>query len=52
MWKIAKQFGSTIDNIARINGIEDVNMIMPGQKLYIPRYVKKASNEVKMVNYA
>ena len=52
LWKIAKQFGSTIDDIARTNGIEDVNMIMPGQKLYIPRYVKKASNEVKMVNYA
>ena len=52
LWKIAKQFGSTVDDIARTNGIEDVNMIMPGQKLYIPRYVKKASSEVKMVNYA
>ena len=40
MWKIAKQFGSTVDDIARANGIEDENMIFPGQKLFIPKYVK------------
>ena len=40
LWKIAKQFGSTVDDIARANGIEDENMIFPGQKLFIPKYVK------------
>lgn len=40
LWKIAKRFGSTVDDIARTNGIENVNQISPGQKLYIPRFVK------------
>ena len=40
LWNIAKKFGSTVDDIARANGIEDVNLIMPGEKLYIPKYVK------------
>ena len=37
---IAKQFGSTVDDIVRTNGVEDENLIMPGEKLYIPKYVK------------
>ena len=40
LWNIAKKFGSTVDDIARANGIEDVNLIIPGEKLYIPKYVK------------
>lgn len=40
LWKIAKEFGSTIEDIARTNGIEDENLIMPGQKLFIPHYKK------------
>lgn len=40
LWNIAKQFGSTVDDIARTNGIEDENSIYPGQKLFIPKYVK------------
>ena len=40
LWKIAKQFGSTVDDIVRTNGIEDENKISIGQKLFIPRYVK------------
>ncbi len=40
LWKIAKRFGSTVDDIVRTNGIEDENKINPGQKLFIPRYVK------------
>ncbi len=54
LWKIAKMFGSTIDDIARVNGIEDENTIIPGQKLFIPRYKRKGmSNEqVSMINYA
>lgn len=40
MWKIAKRFGSTVEDIARINGIEDENKIYPDQKLFIPHYSK------------
>lgn len=39
LWKIAKRFRSTVDNIARINGIEDENKINVGQQLFIPKYV-------------
>ncbi len=39
LWKIAKRFRSTVDNIARINGIEDENKISVGQQLFIPKYV-------------
>ncbi len=40
LWSIAKRYGSTIEDIVRTNGIEDANIINPGQKLFIPRYVK------------
>lgn len=39
LWKIAKKFRSTVENIARINEIEDENKIYPGQQLFIPKYV-------------
>ena len=42
LWKVAKKFRSTIEDIARVNNIEDVNKIYPGQQLYIPKYVKKS----------
>ena len=38
LWKIAKRFRSTIDDIARVNGIEDVDKLEVGQKLYIPKF--------------
>ena len=43
LWKIAKSFNSTIDDIARMNGIEDTSKIDIGQKLYIPKfnYIKR-----------
>lgn len=41
LWKIAKKFRSTIEDIARVNGIEDVNKIYAGEQLYIPKYLKK-----------
>ena len=43
LWRIAKNFNSTIDDIARMNGIEDTNKIDVGQKIYIPKfnYIKK-----------
>lgn len=40
LWKIAKKFRSTIEDIARVNGIEDKNKIYVGQQLYIPKFVK------------
>lgn len=40
IWNIAKEFGSTVNDIVRTNGIENEDLIMPGQKLYIPKYVK------------
>lgn len=38
LWKIAKRFRSTIDDIVRTNGIEDPNKISIGQKIYIPKF--------------
>lgn len=40
LWKIAKQFRSRVEDIARVNGIEDGNKIYVGQQLYIPKFVK------------
>ena len=39
LWKIAKKFRSTVDQIARINNIENEDKIDVGQKLYIPKAV-------------
>lgn len=47
LWQIAKKFNSTVDDIARMNGIEDTNKIDVGQKLYIPKfnYIKKETSQ-------
>lgn len=37
LWNIAKRFGSTVDEIVKINNLEDANKIMQGQQLFIPR---------------
>ena len=37
LWKIAKRFGSTVDEIVKINSIENPDIIMPGEQLFIPR---------------
>ena len=37
LWKIAKKFGSTVDEIVKVNGIENPDVIMPGEQLFIPR---------------
>lgn len=41
LWSIAKKFKSTIDDIARVNNIEDENKIYTGQQLYIPKSVNR-----------
>lgn len=38
LWKIAKKFGSTVQEIARVNGIEMVDKLNVGDQLFIPRY--------------
>lgn len=38
LWKIAKRFKSTIDEIVRMNGIENKDRIDVGQKIYIPKF--------------
>lgn len=39
LWEIAKRFKSTVEDIAQVNGIEDVDNINIGMQLFIPRYV-------------
>jgi len=39
LWKIAKKFRSTIDEIASVNNIENIEKISIGDRLYIPKYV-------------
>lgn len=41
MWNIAKKFKSTVEDISKVNNIEDPNKIYPGQQLYIPKFVNK-----------
>lgn len=45
LWKIAKRFGSTVDDIVRVNGIERPDKINVGEKIYIPRYVLRRARE-------
>jgi len=42
LWSISKRFKSTIDDILRVNNIEDENKISIGQQLYIPKFVNKS----------
>ena len=45
LWEIAKRFSTTIDEIVRVNGIENPDVINEGQKLFIPHYQKVSVNE-------
>ena len=45
LWQIAKNFASTVDDIARVNGIENPDKLMAGEKIYIPKYVLKRAKE-------
>ena len=46
LWQIAKRFKSTVDDIVRVNGIENQNKINEGEKLYIPKTVRTSVNYV------
>lgn len=39
LWKIAKKFKSTVEDIMKVNEIENENKIYPGQQIFIPKYV-------------
>ena len=38
LWKIAKRFRTTIEDITRINNIQDINKLDVGIPLFIPKY--------------
>ena len=38
LWKIAKKFSSTVDEIERINGMQNENELDFGKQIFIPRY--------------
>lgn len=42
LWKIAKKLKSTIEDIQRVNDLEEGSKIYPGQQLYIPKYVRRS----------
>ena len=44
LWNIAKEFGSTVDDIVKANAIENPDVIQIGEKLYIPKFVRIPSN--------
>lgn len=37
LWSIAKRYYTTIDDITRINGLDDADTINPGQQIIIPK---------------
>jgi len=41
LWKVAKELNSTVDDIVRLNGIENPDKINIGMPLFVPRYVRK-----------
>lgn len=52
LWKIAKRFGSTVDDIVRVNGMENPNKLNVGEKIYIPKYVLNRSKEAISISQA
>lgn len=43
LWKIAKRFKTTIEEIIEVNGIENENKLEVGEQLFIPRHVSKCT---------
>jgi LysM repeat protein len=40
LWKIAKKFNTTIEELVKINSIEEPDKLVSGQKLIISRTIK------------
>ena len=43
LWNIAKRFRSTVEDIIRVNDIENPNYIQVGRQLFIPRFSRRKS---------
>ena len=43
LWNIAKEFGSTVDDIVRTNGIEDPNQIQKDKNYIFQKYKETSS---------
>lgn len=43
LWNIAKKFRSTVEDIARVNEIDDPNILQVSRQLFIPRFSKRKS---------
>ena len=43
LWSIAKKFRSTVEDIARVNEIDNPNILQVSRQLFIPRFSKKKS---------
>lgn len=41
IWSIAKKFKSTVEDISKVNEIQDANRLTPGMQLFIPKYTCK-----------
>ena len=56
LWSIAKNLKSTVQDIIGANGLEDESVIKAGDKLYVPKYVRRGINQHKeepvMINHA
>lgn len=37
LWNVAKRYYTTVDDIKRVNGIDDTDSIQPGQQIIIPK---------------
>lgn len=44
LWKIAKKYKSTVDDIVKLNEIENPDKISEGMQLFIPKYVCERCN--------
>lgn len=39
LWKVAKKYFTTVDEIKKINGLTDKDLVVPGQQIMIPKKV-------------
>ena len=41
LWRIAKSFRSTMEDIRRVNDLDENDRILAGQQLFIPKYMRR-----------
>lgn len=51
LWKLAKRFNTTVDDILAVNDIENPDLIYPGQRLIIVKHIdwQRISDVVKLL---